>query len=74
MAETVKVGKKEYTLLQEPYITGFLDEPPYFRAYAEDAEGETYHVIWDVREDWQVFEDEEDLVKDWDQPSRVERA
>lgn len=67
----VEFEGKEYTLTQDAYIDGSADETPYYRAMAEDAEGNEYEVFWDVLENWKEIEDEQEMC-DWDNPAKVE--
>jgi hypothetical protein len=62
-----------WTLTQQPYIDGAADETPYYRASAEDTEGNDHEVTWEVVDNWEQIEDEQEMVEDWEKPVNITR-
>lgn len=61
----------ELELTQQAYIDGKQEERPYYKAEAEDGEGNKYEVTWDVVDNYEEIEDEEEMCE-WDSPSDIE--
>lgn len=69
---TVEFEGKQYTLTQQPYIDGKMDDRPYYKAIAVDKNGNEHEVVWDVVDNWEEIEDESESC-DWDEPESVEK-
>lgn len=70
---TVEFKGKEYALTQQAYIDGLADETPIYKSHGIDREGNEYEFEWEVVENWELIEDEQEMVEDWDKPVSVEK-
>lgn len=64
----------ELALKQAPYLDGFADEPPVFRASAVDEEGNEYEVEWEVKDNWEEIakhSDDQEMVENWEEPDVI---
>ncbi|MBP1971562.1 hypothetical protein J2Z83_003713 [Virgibacillus natechei] len=70
---TQEVVTTEIALTQQAYIDGLADETPIYKAHGIDREGNEYEVEWEVVENWDLIEDEQEMVEDWDKPVSVDK-
>ena len=62
---------KKYVLTQDAWVDGVQGRESYYKAAAEDAEGNEYMVYWNITHpDFNNLEDESEAC-DWDNPIDV---
>ena len=64
----MKLGK-ELTLMQNAYIS---DNGQNYQAIAEDVEGNSYKIVWEILESYNPEEQEEDEACDWEDYEIIE--
>ena len=73
MRKVALYQEKKLTLQDDAYLSGSM-ENPYYKAYAEDEQGNEFFIIWAAKEDYDAEEQDESDACDWDNPIEIRQA